>query len=1469
MPANLSHVRIPTIMGSWPFTPRPGAPFVQPQSLVTNATIVGTARATDSGYAIGGMSFYLYVDARPRVLVSFAGPGAYTLDGVAGTINTAIAPNPPVAFADNGFLLLRSPTLGSTSYLRLETDASNDVFYELGLLPETTSRGGDIAPAYTVDPDRQVATPGQLSFLEGEPFSARAFNRALLQLGVNTDRSAGLLDNKRIAVRNEISTTYTTSATPGVTLLTTAFVGKTIAPTVENLESLFSILDSDGKEIVKENSITLNTFTGSTELQPENGLVFVRWTSATPSFVTTDPKNEIYVQTSGFTGAAAALNGKPLKVLAFYASSLVVISTTDPTSGVVYQPDVQTGLTFLRLRIDTVKCQVDGVYSSSSGSRVEGVPQTKQASTPVTRVEANNRIYCAGASFASVVAGDEIAWSGYGSADPYTNNGTYKVVRKIDNHTLELAASDWGPVFLNMRNDVALGNIVARTDGSFYTTPFLRFKADGAIPANGQAIRVVFGAMSTLRDATDSPNILLGDSIKYSQEADDVVQKAVLAILGPSVTSITDWVFGDRRVNLETINTRLNHEHDPVSGRHLIIRPDIIDMHTEVMGETVILRNAAAEDSSAGSKAVLYSSSGLRMFQLSANGHIGIGLTEDYDGDAIDGLDFGPGLGVGVRMASPANPQATVISGSSSLSPGTYYYRIAAVDGQGAVTVATTEVSAQVTGTNNQRVVITADEVFGAAYYMIYRSTIPGGPYAMQGGTPLRVCRFYDLGTGWAGADYPVSETWARSSMWGGTGANFIPKQLAIGGSGFSQDYHFSIMADGSVEGLFAFAKSNSNHDDAQAKISIGAPMVSGYMDDGFGGDDDDILRLKFDRWDGANWINKWSLRCDGYQMSVEDEAGNNGFSLRVNQVGIPGAPRLYMYSESGSLPLMSMGKPGGDYFHLINDATDDAYVFGIDSATENLYLHGITGTARPLIVNANGRVGIGYASDNPSFGAVSNAALSVSEILSLTSSDGESGAYAHSRVYKKVLSGEYSFFSQTFGPSSGSTALWGWSFPDSSISTTHAPRGPHNLGYFHWYGPSTPYTLTTTNTYARFHAMGLQFTSGDTGVTYCSPRTDKLWNGGNVGERFGSAISSRPEIGVWGDNIVVAAESGYTWKRIIPHMSGMIALAQNNSTTTQFKLYYYRGARDESASGYGVKLPLHFSATFTTNSTGYTPVGMLVVGDYLYVLLRGTTQSWIYKFSLWDSFSTSYATLVTGSARAQCMSTDGRSLYIACHDGTTAYVMKYNAYSSWSWSGENPQQAVALLNVATYSLANLTDFTGASIVVLGNQILATFRTTSTTNYYCFVATDLGPRTTEWLLGVLTSVALQSHDFSTNGDAHIVSDGNCIYVSYKGSGDAQRVIAKYYFNGTALVLLKSTTSSLNRMDLVAVDDRFLYMCQGTLNEQLSLLDTGTLVEAVAGASGSPWTGSYNASMDSGYLYTIHVGNNEIHRRPKH
>ena len=588
--ATFKHVDAPTIAGTWPILSAPqvgGTPLVLANTLVRQATVMGMRRETPSGYDVGGKSFRLTIDGSLST-ISFPAGGPYDLDTVIAEINTDAGAT--VALRDNGFLRITSTTVGGNSSVLVETDPASspeDVLDILGLFPGVTSAAGELVSTPSVDPTRQITAPGQLTLAEGENISSEAFNRALLQLSINSDTSYGVTHRKRVG---KVKSVVEATPSNGFTLTDTIYTGANASPTTAQLKDVIAILDDNGDEPYIEKQVNLGTGPGTftTDADQTDRTVFN--STVIPLGGTQDTDNRYLVSSDGAMGALA---GVPLKIMELIDGDNVVVQAVDPTDG--SKVDLDTGsITVSLVSVTPTQILVTAIEDGSSNP-VEQQQVVKQATTTISRIENNNRIVCAGATFqtSNVVEGDLVNITSHTSTNPYTNNGTYRVLRVADERTLDLQTEDYGPVFLNP--DGILGDAEVTTDGDFWTNPFIVLNE-----TYPNQVTVIYRGMSTLNDVTDDAAGLGGSLLSLTQETDIDVTSVILKMLGPSATDFSSYLYNDERVSLESLNFQMTNEHT-LQGRHDVIRPTKIlffdppNGDTSSEGETLTFRIAAGD----------------------------------------------------------------------------------------------------------------------------------------------------------------------------------------------------------------------------------------------------------------------------------------------------------------------------------------------------------------------------------------------------------------------------------------------------------------------------------------------------------------------------------------------------------------------------------------------------------------------------------------------------------------------------------------------------------------------------------------------------------------------------------------------------------------------------------------------------------------------------------------------------------
>lgn len=199
---------------------------------------------------------------------------------------------------------------------------------------------------------------------------------------------------------------------------------------------------------------------------------------------------------------------------------------------------------------------------------------------------------------------------------------------------------EYGPVYLNPDTSGALGSIEVLTDGEFWNEPWARLASVdltngwGAVPTTGQLLQLVYLRRATVREATEQVDLFAGLGPRFSRDTTTDVQRAIMRVVGPSVKSFSEVLYGQNWNSIESVDFRLDKEHD-VRGRHTTIRPDKIDMFPGVVGETFTAR-AAGSDLDTTVKLALRDVNGAFKLRVTADGSI---IIEDT-GDAAGTADF-------------------------------------------------------------------------------------------------------------------------------------------------------------------------------------------------------------------------------------------------------------------------------------------------------------------------------------------------------------------------------------------------------------------------------------------------------------------------------------------------------------------------------------------------------------------------------------------------------------------------------------------------------------------------------------------------------------------------------------------------------------------------------------------------------------------------------------------------------------
>jgi hypothetical protein len=559
-----SYVEAPRLIGGWPVLPAfstPSEASVVPRVIRTRAALLGVQQDKGAGFDVRAKTFYMNVDAVDDILITFSsGAGTLSLAQVVTEINAITMAGPlgaNVAKQDNGFLKLESPTTGEGSYLEVlpDTTSDNDSLSKLGLFGYTESYAGEIESPSQFDPDRQRVYPGQLLLSESESLEARTINRAVMQIALNADYSAMLLRKKQMA---ETISTDVTNPGAGFYLSDVVHTGSAPAPSPFDLEDIVKILDSNGDEIAVESTSVRNAGVSLT-FAYDATMAEQRVTAGTSVFLPADVKGDIYVKSSD--GALGTLANRPLKILKYISGTIVIVRNVD-TDGTRVQVNAAVTGDVVTFVVDTAR--VNRLLTGPAGTRVEGLDGSKKTGT-VVRVELNNRVVCAGTGLeftTQAIIGDKFIIAGHTGTAPYNNNGNYRVSAIIDDTTLELVTEDFGPVMLNP-SGLSMGTFDLRYNGSFYDTPYV--EPTFSLPAG--TYKVIYRRQSSLDSISNNPAAFSSAPLRYMQETDAKIQKAIQNILGPSASSWTDVLYDDYRLSLEDLDYRLDSEHDE-TGNH-------------------------------------------------------------------------------------------------------------------------------------------------------------------------------------------------------------------------------------------------------------------------------------------------------------------------------------------------------------------------------------------------------------------------------------------------------------------------------------------------------------------------------------------------------------------------------------------------------------------------------------------------------------------------------------------------------------------------------------------------------------------------------------------------------------------------------------------------------------------------------------------------------------------------------------
>jgi hypothetical protein len=160
-----------------------------------------------------------------------------------------------------------------------------------------------------------------------------------------------------------------------------------------------------------------------------------------------------------------------------------------------------------------------------------------------------------------VKEGDVAVIASHDTSVPFSNNGSYRVSKVIDEKTIELMGLDHGPILLNSLG--VLGTVTIQTDTNFFYQPYAKLNF---APPSG-TYRVIFKKYSSLLEMVDDVDAFATSPTRFTQEAPTDLQKVVKAIIGPSATTFNEYLYNDKRNSLENLYFRISQEHDEV-GHH-------------------------------------------------------------------------------------------------------------------------------------------------------------------------------------------------------------------------------------------------------------------------------------------------------------------------------------------------------------------------------------------------------------------------------------------------------------------------------------------------------------------------------------------------------------------------------------------------------------------------------------------------------------------------------------------------------------------------------------------------------------------------------------------------------------------------------------------------------------------------------------------------------------------------------------
>jgi hypothetical protein len=243
-----------------------------------------------------------------------------------------------------------------------------------------------------VDPDRQVALPGQYSVGFGEDLDYNAINRAMCQLAVNADHAYGQF---RRGMAKTTSKDLAISSDEVQITGENVYCGKTTGGSAQ--DDTATVLGTDDNEVVIERDTDTHTslaldFYYNVEEQKQ----YVEATAATP-FAAGDAAGDYYVVvTPG--GSFGAL--EKMKIIEFVSTSIVVVANIVEADG----SEVEVGTpsspvstsTGIRRRTDTERLYITDFLDGPGGTSVIDTAVEIVAATTISRIEWNNRLVCEG-----------------------------------------------------------------------------------------------------------------------------------------------------------------------------------------------------------------------------------------------------------------------------------------------------------------------------------------------------------------------------------------------------------------------------------------------------------------------------------------------------------------------------------------------------------------------------------------------------------------------------------------------------------------------------------------------------------------------------------------------------------------------------------------------------------------------------------------------------------------------------------------------------------------------------------------------------------------------------------------------------------------------------------------------------------------------------------------------------------------